>query len=326
VRSALVTGAGGFIASHLVEELVAGGVAVRALVRYNGRSDLGMLADLEPEIRNEVEIVFGDVTDPHDMRARSRGVEAVFHLAALIGIPHSYVAPASYVETNVLGTLNLLEAARDAGVERFIQTSTSEVYGTAQYVPIDEDHPLHPQSPYAATKVGADELALSYHRSFDLPVAVVRPFNTFGPRQSARAVIPTVISQLLGGGALRLGSTETRRDFTFVKDTARGFRMVAEAGSAAVGRVINLGTGVDHTIGEVAQAAADLIGVELDVERDESRVRPAASEVERLQAAAGLARELTGWEPLEDLQGGLAHTIEWVRSNLGRFDVARYAV
>ena len=320
----LVTGAGGFIGSHVVGEMVVAGARVRALVHYNARSDVGMLADLAPRVLDEVEIVSGDVTNAHQMAQVVRGCQVVLHLAALIAIPYSYQAPASYVTTNVGGTLNLLEAARQHGVRRFIQTSTSEVYGSAQYVPIDERHPLQAQSPYAVTKVGADMLALSFHCSFDLPVLVLRPFNTFGPRQSARAVIPTILSQLLSERPVRLGAVDTRRDFTFVRDTALGFRLAAE--SSCVGEVMNLGTGVDYSIGEVAEQCAALLGRPLRLELDAERLRPPSSEVDRLCADASRARTLIAWAPRHTLAEGLTVTADWIVQNAHRFRPDRYAV
>lgn len=323
-RHALVTGAAGFIGSHVVEELVAHGTRVRALVHYNSRDDLGWLSELSSETRQHVEIVRGDVADAHQMRGVVAGVDAVFHLAALIGIPYSYVAPSAYVDTNVRGTLNLLEGARLAGVERFVQTSTSEVYGSAQYVPIDEDHPLHAQSPYAATKIGADQLALSYSRSFELPVVVVRPFNTYGPRQSSRAVVPTILTQLLAGGPVRLGSLETRRDLTFVRDTAAGFRVVAEA--SVTGAVLNLGTGVDHSIQEIFDLACRVTGREAELVADLERVRPPGSEVDRLLSDPSRVRALTGWTHEQGLEEGLAETAAWLERNLAHFRPGQYTV
>jgi len=321
---ALVTGAAGFIGSHLVEELVAHGTRVRALVHYNSRDDVGWLAELSSEVQGQVEVVRGDVVDAHQMRIVTEDIDAVFHLAALIGIPYSYAAPSAYVDTNVRGTLNLLEAARSAGVQRFLQTSTSEVYGSAQYVPIDEDHPLHAQSPYAATKVGADQLALSYHRSFELPVVVVRPFNTYGPRQSTRAVIPTILTQLLAGGPVRLGSLQTRRDLTFVRDTAAGFRAAAE--SDASGTVLNLGTGVDHSIQDIFELACRVTGRTAELVADQERVRPAGSEVDRLLCDPSRVQTLTGWTHRHSLEEGLTETAAWLERNLDRYRPGQYTV
>lgn len=323
-RRALVTGAGGFIGSHLVEDLARAGAKVRALVHYNSRSDIGMLADADQGIFEEVEVVHGDVTDPHQMEAVVEGCDAVFHLAALIGIPYSYVAPSSYVATNVVGTLNLLEAARNAHVKRFVQTSTSEVYGSAQRLPMDETHPLHPQSPYAATKVASDMLAISFCLSFGLSAVVVRPFNTYGPRQSARAVIPTILSQLSAGGPVRLGALDTRRDFTWVGDTVAGLRKAAEAD--VTGEVINLGSGEDRSIREVAELCARITGRQLRLESEAERVRPEQSEVDHLRSDPGRARELIGWAASRPLEDGLRETASWIARNGQRFDVDRYAV
>lgn len=310
----LVTGADGFIGSHLTERLVAAGAAVRALALYNSFGQAGWLDSLPSATRTGIEVVAGDVRDPGQMRAAVNGCSLVFHLAALIAIPYSYRAPASYVETNVIGTVNVLEAARDAGA-RVIHTSTSEVYGTAQRVPIGEDHPLSAQSPYAATKVAADQMALSFHRSFGLPVTVVRPFNTYGPRQSTRAVIPTVITQILNGAtSIRLGATTPTRDFSFVTDTADGFLAAARA-EAAVGEVINLGSGFEISIGDTARLIADVIGREVAITTDDVRLRPSGSEVERLFAGTAKADRLLGWRPAfggrDGFRRGLERTVAW---------------
>lgn len=323
-RHALVTGAAGFIGSHVVEELVVRGTRVRALVHYNSRDDLGWLSVLSSETRQHIEIVRGDIADAHQMRSVVAGVDAVFHLAALIGIPYSYAAPSAYVDTNVRGTLNLLEAARSSGVERFVQTSTSEVYGSAQYIPINEDHPLHAQSPYAATKIAADQLALSYSRSFELPVVVVRPFNTYGPRQSSRAIVATILTQLLAGGPVRLGNLETRRDLTFVRDTAAGFRAVAQ--SDVTGTVLNLGTGVDHSVQEVFDLACRVTGRAAVVVSDLERVRPPKSEVDRLLSDPSRVRALTGWVHEQGLEEGLAETAAWLERNLDHYRPGQYTV
>jgi NAD dependent epimerase/dehydratase len=320
----LVTGAGGFIGSHLVEDLVRAGAEVRALVHYNSRGDLGVLGDTDERVLREVEVVYGDITDPHQMLSVVAGRQAIFHLAALIGIPYSYVAPSSYVAANVTGSLNLLEAARAAEVERFVQTSTSEVYGSAQSVPMSESHPLHPQSPYAASKVASDMLAISFSLSFEFPAVVVRPFNTFGPRQSARAVIPTILSQLLAGGKVKLGALDTRRDFTFAPDTAEGMRKAAE--SDVTGEVVNLGTGEDHSIRDVAELCARILGRDLVLEADAERVRPAASEVDRLQSDPSKAARLIGWRPRHSFEEGLRETAAWVERNGHLYNTERYAV
>jgi len=325
----LVTGAGGFIGSHLAEQLVLAGHDVRALVRYNAAGMAGWLDSLTPDIRSAIDIVFGDIRDPHQMHAVVSGCRTVYHLAALIAIPYSYQAPASYVATNVGGTLNLLQAARDCGVERFVQTSTSEVYGSAQFVPISEAHPINAQSPYAATKIGADQMALSFHRSFELPVSVIRPFNTFGPRQSLRAIIPTIISQFdQPQPRVKLGALHPTRDFTFVRDTVAGFMAIAAA-DGAIGEVINIGSGFEVSIGALLNLIAKEIGVEPEVETDSQRVRPESSEVDRLWADVGKARRLLEWHPnysgIEGFSRGLRETIQWFRSSEAiRSDVGRY--
>jgi NAD dependent epimerase/dehydratase len=315
----LVTGAGGFIGSHLVEGLVAEGASVRAYVHYNSRNDRGNLERLPAEVIEEVEVVIGEVQDSFSVARAVAGCDVVFHLAALIGIPYSYVAPKSYVDTNIVGTLNVLEACRSAGVQRLVQTSTSETYGTAQYTPIDERHPLQGQSPYSASKIGADKLAESYFRSMDVPVATLRPFNTFGPRQSLRAVIPTIIAQALHGETVRLGSLTPVRDFTFVTDTARAFIAMAVA-DEAVGRTLNAGSGQGITIGELAQLILELTGSDAELIHEEHRVRPEASEVFELICDATQLRELTGWRPTVSLTDGLKAVITWMR---GREPIAR---
>jgi dTDP-glucose 4,6-dehydratase len=313
-KRALVTGAGGFIASHLVESLVRAGVCTRGLVHYNSRGDEGQLAWLDPGIRRQLEVLPGDVRDRWCVRQAVEGCDLVFHLAALIGIPYSYRAPQSYVETNVLGTLNVLEACRDCRVGRLLCTSTSEVYGTARYTPIDEDHPLQAQSPYAATKIAADQLARSYHASFGLPVVIVRPFNTFGPRQSARAVIPTILAQALAGDRLALGSTSPVRDFLFVADNVRGFLAAAEA-PGVEGEVLNLATGAGVTIGQVVELAGKLLGRTLQVQTDLKRRRPDKSEVLELIGSAAKAAQQTGWRAAVGLEEGLAATLAWIRDH-----------
>lgn len=322
----LVTGAGGFIGSHLVEELVRVGASVRALVRYNSRSDIGMLATVDPAIRAELEIVHGDVTDPFYVRGIVDGMDTVFHLAALIAIPYSYVAPAYYVSVNVTGTLNVLQAVQDLGVGRMVNTSTSETYGTSQYTPIDERHPLQPQSPYSASKIGADCMAESFHRSFGTPVATIRPFNTYGPRQSARAVIPTIASQVLAGrDEIRLGNLRPVRDLTFVTDTARGFLAVGGADDC-VGQVTNIGSGVGISVGELAGMIAEIAGrPDVPVVTDPGRIRPQSSEVFELVADSTMAKKRCGWTPKVSLREGLAQVLDYVRHNLGQFDVDRYA-
>lgn len=314
-RRALVTGADGFIGSHLVEALVRNGVSVRAFVFYNSFNSWGWLDTLAPDLRNGLDVFAGDVRDQGGVRAAMQDCAVVLHLAALISIPFSYHSPEAFVDTNVKGTLNILEAARMLGVSRAVVTSTSEVYGTARSVPISEEHPLQAQSPYAATKVGADQIALSYHRAFGTPVVVLRPFNTFGPRQSARAVIPTILTQLLAGERrIRLGATHPTRDFSFVADTVHGFARAAVAENA-VGEVINLGSGFEISIRDTAVAIADELGVKAEIETDAVRMRPAASEVERLFADVGKAAKLLDWRPQyggrDGFERGLGETIAW---------------
>lgn len=321
----LVTGAGGFIGGHLAAELVRQGHRVRALVRYTSRSDTGTLAWQPPEIAKEIEVVFGELRDIESVERAITGVDTVFHLGAQIAIPYSYVNPRDYFETNVIGSLNVAQAALRANVRRVMQTSTSEVYGTAQTVPITESHPVDGQSPYAASKIGADKLMDSFCRSFDLPVTIVRPFNTYGPHQSARAIIPTVITQALAGDTLRLGRLDPRRDLTYVSDTVSGFIMAAGA-PAAAGRTLQLGTGEVVSVGDIVDMVAEVLGRELTVELDPERVRPASSEVELLVSDPSLARELTGWTPATDLRTGLAATIAWIEANREQFLVSGYAV
>lgn len=332
LNKVLVTGADGFIGSHLVEHLVREGRSVRALVLYNSFDSWGWLDHLPEAVKAAIEVVPGDVRDPDSVAKAVRGCEGVAHLAALISIPYSYEAPESFVDTNLRGTLNVVRAARDLGAARVVQVSSSEVYGTAIRVPIAEDHPLRPQSPYAASKVGADQMALAFHRSFGVPVAVVRPFNTYGPRQSARAVIPTVITQLAAGaGKVRLGATHPTRDFSFVADTAAGLAAAMDA-PAAVGEVVNLGSGFEVSIGEAAALIAATMGREIEIETDPARLRPPESEVERLLADTAKAERLLGFKPAfagrEGLKRGLARTIEWFSrpENLAFYKVGRYAI
>jgi dTDP-glucose 4,6-dehydratase len=325
----LVTGADGFIGSHVVETLVKGGHDVRAFVLYNSFNSWGWLDESDKAIRDSIDIFAGDIRDPHGVDKAVEEQEVILNLAALIAIPYSYHSPDTYIDTNIKGTLNILQAARRHGVKRVVQTSTSEVYGTAQYIPIDEAHPLHPQSPYAATKVGADQLALSFHASFDVPVGILRPFNTYGPRQSARAVIPTIISQLANKSKVKLGSLSPTRDFSFVQDTANGFLAAAQS-DAIVGQTINLGSGFEISIKETAEIIAKLMNTKLELVDDEQRVRPENSEVERLHASIEKAKTLLGWQPeLKGLAGfetGLKKTIEWFSNpkNLSRYKADRY--
>jgi dTDP-glucose 4,6-dehydratase len=324
-KAVLVTGAGGFIGGHLVERLVREGASVRALVHYNSRDERGTLDWLAPDIIADVEVVLGELRDVESVTAASEGTDIVLHLGAHIGIPYSYVNPRDFFEVNVLGTLNVAQAALGHGVERVVHTSTSEVYGTAQTIPISESHPLEPRSPYAASKVAADKVMDTWHRSYDLPVTIVRPFNTYGPRQSARAIIPTIISQALVGSILRLGSLHPRRDLTYVEDTVAAF--VAAAQSPAVaGRTVQLGTGHDVSVGDIVELVAELLGKELQVVTDPARVRSEKSEVLRLVSTPLLARELLSWEPEVELRDGLARTILWMEGNAGRYRADHYVV
>jgi NAD dependent epimerase/dehydratase len=322
-KRVLVTGAGGFIGSHLTERLVQIGATTRALVHYHSLGTWGWL-DHSP-LRGDMEVVAGDVCDRDSVCQAMQGAEVVFHLAALIAIPYSYHAPASYVRTNTEGTLNVLQAARTSGVERLVHTSTSEVYGTARYAPMDEQHPLQGQSPYSASKIGADMLAKAFYASFDVPVVTVRPFNTFGPRQSARAVIPSIISQCLAGDAVRLGNLYPTRDLNFVANTVDGFLKAASA-PGVLGRVINLGSGREISIGDLAGLIARLAGSPVTIESDRQRMRPAKSEVDRLLADNTLARELLGWEPVIGLEEGIQRTIEWMKHNMERYRPNVYAI
>jgi NAD dependent epimerase/dehydratase len=323
-KRVLVTGAGGFIGSHLVEALVDCGCDLTAMVHYDSRSDLANLDLLPADKLSRVKVLAGNVEDPFFVNAMLDGIDVVFHLAALIAIPHSYVAPASYVRTNVDGTLNVLEAARARGTGRVVIMSTSEVYGTARYAPINEEHPLQAQSPYSATKIAAEKLAESYRCAFGLPVVVVRAFNTFGPRQSARAVIPTIISQQLFSDSVRVGSLTPTRDFLFVKDTALGLMAIAGC-DEAMGQVLNLGTGREASVADILDLVQRLTGSKKPVEVEDDRVRPKNSEVLRLLCDSSKARKMTGWAPRFDLEGGLRETIDFVRANSQRFRVGSYA-
>jgi NAD dependent epimerase/dehydratase len=324
-RKVLVTGAGGFIGSHLVERLLDEGADVRAFVRYTSRPHAGFLDDLDDERRAAIEIVRGDLRDADAVAQAARGTSTVFHLGALIGIPYSYVHPVETAETNLNGTLNVLVATRDLEVERLVHTSSSEVYGTARYAPIDEEHPLQGQSPYSASKIGSDKLAESFNYAFGTPVVIVRPFNTYGPRQSARAVIPTIITQALADDEINLGNLTPLRDFTYVSDTVEGFLRAATV-DAAVGRTVNLGTSTEVSIGALVDRIGRLLGKELRVAADAVRIRPPGSEVERLLSDTGLARELFGWEPRVPLDEGLRRTIDWIADNREYFRIGHYAV
>ncbi len=324
-KKVLITGAGGFIASHLVECLVQEGAQVRAFVRYNSRNDMGMLKWIAPEVFSQVEIIQGDLRDNEAVRRAVRGVDTVFHLGALIAIPYSYINPREVIEVNIMGTLNVLMAARDFGIRRLVHTSTSEVYGTAQYVPIDEKHPLQGQSPYSASKIGADRIAESFYRSFETPLVILRPFNTFGPRQSMRAVIPTIIAQALTRDEVKLGSLEPSRDFTFVQDTVQGFLKAAEA-EGVLGEEINLGNDNTIRIGDLATRIFNLIGKSPKIIIDPQRIRPGKSEVMKLWASNQKAKRLLGWEPRISLDEGLQLTIEWIANHLDLYQPNQYMV
>jgi NAD dependent epimerase/dehydratase len=326
----LVTGADGFIGSHLTEELVRGGYEVRAFVNYNSFNSWGWLEECSPEIKGEFEVFSGDVRDPHGVKQSMFGCEAVLHLAALIAIPFSYHSPDTYVETNIKGTLNVLQAARELQVAKVIHTSTSEVYGTARYVPIDESHPLQGQSPYSASKIGADQLAFSFYSSFDLPVTTIRPFNTYGPRQSARAVIPTIISQIASGAkSIKLGSTRPTRDFSYVLDTVNGF-IAALKSPKGIGEVINLGSNFEISIADTATLINKIMDTNVKIENTSERLRPEKSEVERLWADNKKANDLLGWKPefegIVGLTRGLERTVEWFtnKNNLSKYKADIY--
>jgi dTDP-glucose 4,6-dehydratase len=311
----LITGADGFIGSHLTEAAVRAGHEVRAFVLYNSFNSWGWLDHCADDVKGQFEVFAGDIRDPHGVRSAMKDCDAVLHLAALIAIPYSYHSPDTYVDTNIRGTLNVVQAARDLGVAKVIHTSTSEVYGTARFVPITEDHPLQGQSPYSATKIGADQIAVSFYASFGTPVAILRPFNTYGPRQSARAVIPTIIIQIANGSRrIKLGSLHPTRDFSYVADTVRGF-MAALVSERVVGEVVNLGSGFEVSVGDAARTIAEVMGVEIEIVMDEQRLRPADSEVERLCAANGKAFDLLSWQPvhagLDGFRRGLAETVSW---------------
>ncbi|MBT7861171.1 MAG: SDR family NAD(P)-dependent oxidoreductase [Gemmatimonadetes bacterium] len=313
MKTVLITGAGGFIGSHLAERCIEQGYSVRALVRYNSRNSWGWLD--QSSSLSDIDVRVGDVRDPDACASAIEGVDTVYHLAALISIPYSYAAPLSYLRTNVEGTHNILQAARSHDVGSVVVTSTSEVYGTAQYVPIDEKHPLNAQSPYAASKTGADQLALSYHLSFGMPVHIARPFNVYGPRQSSRAIIPTVITQILAGNReLRLGNLTPTRDLTFVSDTVAGFIAVSES-KDLVGQVTQIGSNAEISVGDLVALIADIMGVEVEVSLDEARERPAGSEVERLMCDNAKLIGATSWRPQYSLRTGLAATIEWLSAN-----------
>lgn len=331
-KKILVTGADGFIGSHLTEELIRRGFNVRAFVLYNSFNSWGWLDHAEPEIKRSLDIFSGDVRDPHGVKQAMKGCDVVFHLAALIGIPYSYHSPDTYIDTNVKGTLNIVQAARELGVAKVLHTSTSEVYGTARFVPITEEHPLQGQSPYSASKIGADQIAMSFFLSFGTPISIVRPFNTYGPRQSARAVIPTVITQIASGSRkIKLGAMHPTRDFNYVKDTVNGFTAIAESDKTA-GEVINIGSNYEITIGDTVKLIAELMNKEIDIDTDQQRIRPENSEVERLWAENAKAKKLTGWEPAygqrEGFKRGLQETIAWFINpeNLKQYKPGEYNI
>ena len=326
MKNVIVTGADGFIGSHLTEALLEAGYNVKAFVYYNSFNNWGWLDTLPKEKLSQIEIFTGDIRDPNGVRTAMKGVDMVFHLAALIAIPFSYHSPDSYVDTNIKGTLNVLQAARDLETSRVLVTSTSEVYGTAQYVPIDEKHPFQGQSPYSATKIGADRLAESFYRSFDMPISIVRPFNTYGPRQSARAVIPTIISQLLAGKAeIKLGSLTPTRDFNFVKDTANGFIEIAKS-DKTIGEEINIATQQEISIGELAQEIIDQINPKAKIICEEQRLRPEKSEVNRLLGSNEKVKRLTNWRPQYTFEQGIQETIEWMKQNMDAYKTDIYNV
>lgn len=331
-RKILVTGADGFIGSHLVEFLVDMGFDVKAFVYYNSFNSWGWLDSVDPRVLKSIEVFAGDIRDPNGVRSAMKGCDVVMHLAALIAIPYSYHSPDTYVDTNIKGTLNVVQAARELGVERVVHTSTSEVYGTARFVPINELHPLQGQSPYSASKIGADQIAQSFYHSFETPISIIRPFNTYGPRQSARAVIPTIITQIASGfNNIKLGAIHPTRDFNYVRDTVRGFVAVAEC-DEAVGKVLNIGSNYEISIGDTARLIAELMNKQVEFTSDEQRFRPAASEVERLWADNSLARDIAGWTPqfqgVEGLTKGLQETIAWFSNplNLSRYKSGLYNI
>lgn len=328
----LVTGADGFIGSHLTEELVRQGINVKAFVMYNSFNSWGWLDHSSQDIKQNLEVFNGDIRDPYGVKEAMKDCDVVLHLAALIAIPYSYHSPATYIDTNIKGTLNVVQAARELGVKKVVHTSTSEVYGTARFVPITEEHPLQGQSPYSASKIGADQLAMSFYNSFSTPVAIIRPFNTYGPRQSARAVIPTIITQIANGKRkIKLGSLTPTRDFNYVQDTVRGFIAVAEA-EQSVGQVINIGSNYEISIGDTVKVIAEVMGVDIDIQTDEHRLRPEKSEVERLWADNAKAKTLLGWEPAyggrDGFKRGLQETIEWFndKENLKQYKADVYNI
>jgi len=324
-KSVLLTGAGGFIGSHLTESLLGLGADLKTLVRYNSRNDWGSLELLSKEKLKQIEVIFGDLKDPDALRDISKDVDIIFHLGALIAIPYSYIRPREIIENNVLGTFNVLVAARENNVEKIIHTSTSEVYGTAQYVPVDEKHPLQGQSPYSASKIGADKIAESFFLSYNLPVATIRPFNTYGPRQSARAIVPTIITQALTGKMVSLGSLYPRRDLTYVSDTVNAFIKIAES-PKSLGQVINIGSNFDISIGELAKKIVDIIDPNIEILSDKKRERRKGSEVECLRADNAKAQKLLGWKPKVSIDEGLKSTIDWFSDHIELYKSDMYVI
>ena len=324
-KKVLVTGSDGFIGSHLVEELLRRGADVRAFVYYNSFNHWGWLDTLPGSMRKKIQVFSGDIRDPNGVMEAVKGMDTVFHLAALIGIPFSYNSPDSYVDTNIKGTLNVLQAARNWSIRKLVHTSTSEVYGTAQTIPIDEKHSLRGQSPYSASKIGADKIVESFYHAYALPVVTLRPFNAYGPRQSARAVIPTIVTQLLAGDVLRLGNVQPTRDFNYVANTVDGFILAAEK-KEAIGRTINIGSGAEITIAELARKIGELFGKTVTIESQQQRIRPEDSEVGRLLADNSKARMILGWRPIVSFEKGLSQTVEWIQSHLDQFRTGIYTI
>ncbi len=324
-KKVLVTGAAGFIASHLVEELVSLGADVRAFIRYKSDSSIGNLMDLPQETLKKIEIIRGDIKNIEIVKEATKDIDVIFHLSAQISVPHSYKDPRDFVETNILGTLNILKAAHENDVKKIIITSSSEVYGTAKYTPIDEEHPSQPQSPYAASKISADKLAESFYKTYGLPVAIIRPFNTYGPRQSTRAVIPTIISQALTKDKIKIGSLTPKRDFNYVKDTVNGFIKIAESENS-IGETINVGTGQAVSIGEVIETVEKILGRKLAVETDDNRIRPENSEVKILLCNNAKAKKLIGWEPKFSLEDGLKEVVDYIKNNPNKYNLEGYNI
>lgn len=324
-KKVLVTGAGGFMGSHLTESLVKKGARVTAFVRYNSRNDPGCIKMVSQEIKDSMRIVYGDLRELETLRKAMKGNSVIFNLAALVGIPYSYIHPNEVVETNTIGTLNVLTAARVEGIEKFVQTSTSEVYGSARYIPIDEKHPKQPQSPYSASKIASDAIALSYYYAFNLPVTIIRPFNTYGPRQSARAVIPTIITQALTNQELKLGNTRSTRDFTFISDTVEGFVKIAESENS-IGQEINIGSSFEISIYDLAKKIISILGRDVKLIEDKLRIRPQKSEVERLFCDNSKAFKIIKWKPKISLEEGLIKTIEWIQNSMNLYDPGKYQV